>query len=143
MNTNSNFQIPKGFQSIIVGFVMSFLALCFSILIWMMVDAVNLTGEHKELAVLCIVKGMAGVIISAFGLIQLKRVGHKTGLAWLGIFAGVIAILISGLNHQLLTGTIPPSEMVDQIEQTLDTSTQNNAIDLLNQIIPDSTSSNQ
>jgi len=143
MNPNTSGPISRGFQSVIVGFVMSFLALCFSIMIWMMVDAVNLTGEHKELAIVCIIKGLAGIIISIIGYIQLKRQGHKAGMVWLGLVFGLIAILISGLNHQLLTGTIAPEEMVHQIEQTMDTTDQNNALDLLNQIIPDSTSSNQ
>lgn len=135
-------RIPKGFQMAVAGFVVTVLSLFFAIMIWAMVDAINLTGEHKELAVICMVAAFAGLLKSISGLMVLRRAKQVTGLAWAGIVAGLITMAISGLNHKLLQSVTPPTDMVEQIESAMDTSSVNSALEQLNSIIPDSTESN-
>lgn len=142
MENTSEMRVPKGFQMAVAGFVVTVLSLFFAIMIWAMVDAINLTGEHKELALICIVAAVAGLLKSATALIALRRGQQPTGLAWAGIVAGVITIAISGLNHKLLQSITPPTDMVEQIESAMDTSSVNSALEQLNSIIPDSTESN-
>jgi hypothetical protein len=142
MENNSEMRIPKGFQMAVAGFVVTVLSLFFAIMIWAMVDAINLTGEHKELAVICMVAAFAGLLKSISGLMVLRRAKQVTGLAWAGIVAGLITMAISGLNHKLLQSVTPPTDMVEQIESAMDTSSVNSALEQLNSIIPDSTESN-
>ena len=142
MENNSEMRIPKGFQMAVAGFVVTVLSLFFAIMIWAMVDAINLTGEHKELAVICMVAAFAGLLKSISGLMVLRRAKQVTGLAWAGIVAGLITMPISGLNHKLLQSVTPPTDMVEQIESAMDTSSVNSALEQLNSIIPDSTESN-
>ncbi len=142
METNSETRIPKGFQMAVAGFVVTIMALFFSVMLWAMVDVINLSGEHKELALICLVAALAGLLKSAAGLIALRRGKQVTGLAWAGIVAAIITIAISGLNHKLLQAITPPDEMVEQIETAMDTTSVNSALEQLNSIIPDSTETN-
>ena len=115
MSENSN--APQGKQMAIGGFVLSLvtLVLCSWVFLWAV--AAIVAGGSGWLMYLWLVLALLSVVLSAMGMVKLKKTGGKRGLAIAGLVIGIVAsvwciFLVMGME----VAAAAQSEFSDQLQ---------------------------